>query len=73
MIDSTTGRLDFLLKMTIAKGAYGKVILAVDRMTNERVVIKKIARSTPIKMINAEVRAGQLIPHYSTIPSFIQY
>jgi len=56
-----------------AKGAYGKVILAVDRMTNERVVIKKIARTTPIKMINAEVRAGQLIPHYSTIPSFIQY
>jgi len=56
-----------------AKGAYGKIILAIDKVTKERVVIKKIARTTPIKMINAEVRAGQLIGKHSNIPSFIQY
>jgi len=56
-----------------AKGAYGKILLATDKLTNERVVIKKIARTTPIKMVNAEVRAGQLIGKHSNIASFIQY
>jgi len=56
-----------------AKGAYGKILLATDKMTKEKVVIKKIARTTPIKMINAEVRAGQLITKHENIASFIQY
>lgn len=74
MFDQNNWSNRFLIENDdFAKGAYGKVILATDRLTNQRVVLKKIAKSTPIKMINAEVRAGQLIPTHHNIPAFVQY
>jgi len=56
-----------------AKGAYGKVSLALDKITKERVVIKKIAKSTPIRMIQNEVRAGQLLASHEYIATFHKY
>lgn len=56
-----------------AKGAYGKVILARDRVTGERVVIKKIPTTTPTRMIINEVKAGKTIARHSNIASMYQY
>jgi len=56
-----------------ARGAYGKVDLAFDKMTKERVAIKRIPKSTAIKMVQAEVRAGQLLGTHSNIATFHKY
>lgn len=56
-----------------AKGAYGKVILARDRTSLERVVIKKIPQSTPSRMIINEVKAGKVLPAHDNIPLMHQY
>jgi len=60
-------------KDDFAKGAYGKVSLATDRITQEKVVIKKCAKTTSIKMIQTEVRAGQLIGSHPNIATFHRY
>jgi len=56
-----------------ARGAYGKVELAFDKMTKERVVIKRIPKTTPIRMIQAEVRAGQVVGTHNNIATFHKY
>lgn len=56
-----------------ARGSYGKILLARDRKSRERVVIKQIPLSTPPKMINNEVKAGKLIGRHNNIASLIQY
>jgi len=56
-----------------AKGAYGKVILARDRINRERVVIKKIPTTTPARMIVNEVKAGKTIAPHSNIATMHQY
>lgn len=56
-----------------AKGAYGKVLLATDKTTNEKVVIKKIPQTTPIRMINNEVRAGKFLGSHPNIAQLYQY
>lgn len=56
-----------------AKGAYGKVLLARDKTNGERVVIKKIPQSTPIRMVNNEVRAGKIIGIHENIAGLLQY
>jgi len=60
-------------KEDFAKGAYGKVSLATDRITKQKVVIKKCQRSAPIKMIQTEVRAGQLIGYHPNVATFHRY
>jgi len=60
-------------KEDFAKGAYGKVSLATDRITKQKVVIKKCQKSSPIKMIQTEVRAGQLIGVHPNIATFHRY
>jgi len=56
-----------------AKGAYGKIMLAKDKLTGEKVVIKKIPISTPIRMINNEVKAGKWIGQHPNIAGLLQY
>jgi len=56
-----------------AKGAYGKVDLAFDKMTKEKVAIKRIPKTTAIKMIQAEVKAGQLLGNHPNIATFNKY
>lgn len=56
-----------------AKGAYGKIMLAKDKVTSEKVVIKKIPQSTPARMITNEVKAGKLIGTHSNIAGLLQY
>lgn len=56
-----------------AKGSYGKIILANDRVTKQKVVIKQIPSSTPIKMIKSEVDAGRIIGTHSNIAALISY
>lgn len=56
-----------------AKGAYGKIELATDRMTKTKVVVKRIPKSTPIKMIQAEVKAGQIVGEHPNIATFHKY
>eukprot|EP01114_Cavostelium_apophysatum_P018535 TRINITY_DN5754_c0_g1_i2.p1 TRINITY_DN5754_c0_g1~~TRINITY_DN5754_c0_g1_i2.p1 ORF type:complete len:359 (-),score=90.95 TRINITY_DN5754_c0_g1_i2:131-1207(-) len=56
-----------------AKGAYGKVLLATDKTTGHKVVIKKIPQSTPIRMVNNEVKAGKTISPHPNIPQMYQY
>jgi len=56
-----------------AKGAYGKIMLAKDKVTSEKVVIKKIPQSTPARMITNEVKAGRLIGTHQNIAALLQY
>jgi len=56
-----------------ARGAYGKVELAFDKMDKEKVAIKRIPKTTPIKMVQAEVRAGQLVGSHPNIAKFHKY
>lgn len=56
-----------------AKGAYGKIMLAKDKQTAEKVVIKKIPQSTPARMITNEVRAGKTIGCHTNIAGLLQY
>jgi len=56
-----------------AKGAYGKIEIAMDKMSKERVAIKRIPKSTPIKMVQAEVRAGQVVGEHPNIALFHKY
>jgi len=56
-----------------AKGAYGKILLATDKVSGQKVVIKKIPQSTPIRMINNEVRAGKIIGTHPNIAALLQY
>jgi len=56
-----------------AKGAYGKILLATDKVTGQKVVIKKIPQTTPIRMINNEVRAGKVIGTHTNIAALLQY
>lgn len=60
-------------KDDFAKGAYGKVSLATDRISQEKVVIKQCMKTTPIRMIQTEVRAGQLIGNHPNIATFHRY
>lgn len=59
--------------LDFAKGAYGKVSIATDKISKERVVIKQIPKSTPIRMVQNEIRAGQLIGAHPNIAVFHQY
>jgi len=68
----------FNLRYTIqnanfAKGAYGKVEIGFDKATNQKVAIKRIPKSTPIKMIQAEVKAGQLVGEHPNVAHFHKY
>lgn len=56
-----------------AKGAYGKIMLAKDKTTGEKVVVKKIPQSTPARMITNEVKAGKLIGTHPNIAGLLQY
>jgi len=56
-----------------AKGAYGKIMLAKDKATAEKVVIKKIPQTTPARMINNEVKAGKIIGTHPNIAGLLQY
>jgi len=56
-----------------AKGAYGKIMLAKDKVTAEKVVIKKIPQTTPARMITNEVKAGKMIGTHNNIAALLQY
>jgi len=56
-----------------AKGAYGKIMLAKDKVTGDKVVIKKIPQSTPARMVTNEVKAGKLIGNHNNIAGLLQY
>jgi len=56
-----------------AKGAYGKIMLAKDKATAEKVVIKKIPQTTPARMINNEVKAGKIIGTHPNVAGLLQY
>jgi len=56
-----------------AKGAYGKIMLAKDKVTSEKIVIKKIPQSTPARMITNEVKAGKLIGTHPNIAGLLMY
>jgi len=56
-----------------AKGAYGKIMLAKEKVSSEKVVIKKIPQSTPARMITNEVKAGKLIGSHQNIAAMLQY
>eukprot|EP01114_Cavostelium_apophysatum_P017156 TRINITY_DN5030_c0_g1_i1.p1 TRINITY_DN5030_c0_g1~~TRINITY_DN5030_c0_g1_i1.p1 ORF type:complete len:361 (-),score=54.56 TRINITY_DN5030_c0_g1_i1:128-1210(-) len=56
-----------------AKGAYGKVLLATDKTNGQKVVIKKIPQTTPIRMINNEVKAGKILGSHPNIAQLYQY
>lgn len=56
-----------------ARGAYGKVDLCYDKMQKERVAVKRIPKNTPIKMVQAEVKAGQLMGDHPNIATFHKY
>lgn len=56
-----------------AKGSYGKIMLANDRVTKQKVVIKQIPTSTPIKMIKCEVDAGKIIGTHDNIAALLSY
>lgn len=56
-----------------AKGSYGKIMLAHDRVTKQKVVIKQIPCSTPIKMIKSEVDAGKIIGQHDNIAALLSY
>lgn len=56
-----------------AKGAYGKIMLAKDKSSAEKVVIKKIPQSTPARMIHNEVKAGKTIGCHSNVAGLLQY
>jgi len=59
--------------LDFAKGAYGKVSIATDKISKEKVVIKQIPKTTPIRMIQNEIRAGRAIGLHSNIATFHQY
>lgn len=60
--------------LDFAKGAYGKVSIAFDKISKEKVVIKQIPKTTPIRMIQNEVRAGQLVgDQHPNIARFHKY
>lgn len=61
------------LNENFAKGAYGKISLALDRITKEKVVIKRIRKTTPIRMIQNEVKAGNLLGYHPNIVTFHRY
>lgn len=56
-----------------AKGAYGKIMLAKDKTSAEKVVIKKIPQSTPARMITNEVKAGKIIGCHANVAGLLQY
>jgi len=56
-----------------AKGAYGKIMLAKEKITGEKVVIKKIPQSTPARMITNEVKAGKIIGTHQNVAGLLQY
>jgi len=56
-----------------AKGAYGKIMLAKDKISGDKVVIKKIPQSTPARMITNEVKAGKIIGTHQNIAGLLQY
>jgi serine/threonine protein kinase len=56
-----------------AKGAYGKILLATDKVTQQKVVIKKIPQTTPIRMVNNEVRAGKFLGSHPNLAALLQY
>lgn len=56
-----------------AKGAYGKISLAKDKVTKEAVVIKHIPKTTSIRMVQNEIKAGQIIGQHPSIATFHKY
>lgn len=56
-----------------AKGAYGKIMLAKDKSTGDKVVIKKIPQTTPARMITNEVKAGKTIGMHPNVAGLLQY
>jgi len=56
-----------------AKGAYGKIMLAKDKSTGDKVVVKKIPQSTPARMITNEVKAGKTLGMHPNIAGLLQY
>jgi len=56
-----------------AKGAYGKVLLAEDVVAKKKVVIKKIPRTVPERMINNELKAGKFLGRHPNIVRLHQY
>jgi len=56
-----------------AKGAYGKISIALDQITRELVVIKTIKKTTSLKMVRNEVKAGQLLGNHPRIATFLGY
>lgn len=56
-----------------AKGAYGKIMLAKDKSTGEKVVIKKIPQTTPARMVTNEVKAGKIIGMHPNVAGLLQY
>lgn len=62
-----------VINKEFARGSYGKIFLAEDKITKEQVIIKQIPTSTPIKMINQEVYAGKIIGTHSNIAGLLSY
>jgi len=56
-----------------AKGAYGKISLAKDKVTKDMVVIKHIPKTTSIRMVQNELKAGQIIGSHPNIAGFLKY
>jgi len=56
-----------------AKGAYGKISLAKDKVTKDMVVIKHIPKTTSIRMVQNEIKAGQIIGQHPSIATFHKY
>jgi len=59
--------------LDFAKGSYGKVSIALDKITKKKVVIKQIPKTTSIKMVQNEIRAGQILGIHPSIATFHQY
>jgi serine/threonine protein kinase len=62
-----------LLDTRFAKGAYGEILLALEKKRNKKVVIKFIPDSTPAKMIENEIEAGTLLKGHTHIAQFREY
>jgi len=75
VFDSTASSIDRyqIDNVDFAKGAYGKVSIATDKISKEKVVIKQIPKTTPIRMVQNEIRAGQLLGEHPDIALFHQY
>jgi len=56
-----------------AKGAYGKVSLAKDKVTKDMVVVKHIPKTTSIRMVQNEIKAGQILDFHPNIAQFHKY